>query len=160
MSSSYITISYHTISHVLLFYLFCWFDLHCILFYSILFYFISNWFDSSRFYSTWLNSILLRFTLLFIIVSHINEWFVSVCQSLYSSVCLLICMNKFFSFLSSLLFSLSFHFIFSHDRLPHTLTRAHKFIWINVPSYNSYIFLQKPVSEESYSSDCIISYLI
>ena len=34
------------------------------------------------------------------------------------------------------------------------------YIWIYVPSYDSYILLQKLVSEESYSSDSIISYLI
>ena len=57
---------------------------------SILLYFISNWFDSIQFVS-------IRFTILFSIVSHINEWFVSIC--------LFVCLNKF-------LFSLRFTFIF------------------------------------------------
>ena len=87
----YIIISYHIISHVFIFYLFCWFDLHSILLYlisnrfnSILLYFILktlNLTDWIRFYWIW-------FTILFSIVSHINEWFVSVCPSVRSSVCL------------------------------------------------------------------------
>ena len=128
MSSSYITLSYHIISHVLFFYLFCWFDLHSILFYSTLLYFK-----------------LIRFTVLFSIVSHINEWFVSICPSVRPSVhpfvclcvCLFICMNKFmFSVLScffilSLLFLFSFHFHFSFFTLfswtssSHTHTDTH-----------------------------------
>ena len=75
-----IIISYHILSYVFLFYLFCWFDLH-----SILFYFISNrfdmiWFDSILFYWIW-------FTILFSIVSHINEWFMSIFPSVRLSVC-------------------------------------------------------------------------
>ena len=74
-------ISYHIISHVLLFYLFCWFDLDSILFYSILLYFKLIRFDSTLF--GWV-----RFTILFSIVSHINEWFVCICLSVRPSVCL------------------------------------------------------------------------
>ena len=61
----------------------------------------------------------------------------------------------------TILFSILFP-LFSHERLPHThtRTRTHTYIWIYVPSYDSYILLQKLVSEESYSSDSIISYLI
>ena len=47
----------------------------------------------------------------------------------------------------------------THTRT-HTRTRTHTYIWINVPSYDSFILLQQYVSEESYSSDRIISYLI
>ena len=65
-----VTLHYHIISYVFLFYLFCWFVLHSILFYSILFYFISNRFD-------WI-----WFTVLFSVVSHVNEWFVSICLSI------------------------------------------------------------------------------
>ena len=152
MSSCYIILSYHIISYLMFFYF-----ISSAALFSILFYWI-------------------RFTVLFCIVSHTNEWFVSVCPSVCSSVCVFICMNKFmFSLLSCFfilsflfLFSLHFHFsfftLFSHERLPHThirtRTRTHKYIWIYVPSYDSYILLQKPVSEESYSSDSIISYMI
>ena len=88
-------------------------------------------------------------------------------MSICLSVCLFICMNKFFSFLFFTLFSYLFSpSFFSHERLPYshtrtrTHTRTHKYIWIYVPPYDSYMFLQKDVSEESYSFDCIISYLI
>ena len=115
MSSCYITLSYHIISHVFLFYLFCWFDLHSILFYWI------------------------RFTILVSILSHINEWFVSISPSVRlsvcPSVCLFICMNKFivfssllflYSFFSRfLLFSFSFLFLFSWTSSSHTHTRTH-----------------------------------
>ena len=121
----YIIISYHIISHVLLFYLICWFDLdsilfHFILFYSILLYFKSIRFDLILFY--WI-----RFTILFSIVSHINEWFVSIClsvrPSVYLSVCVLICMNKFmFSLL--FLFSLPFFSFLMNVFLTHTWTRT------------------------------------
>ena len=177
MISCYIIISYHMISHVLLFYLFCWFDLHCILFYSILFYFISNRFDLIRFYSIQLN-------LIYCIVQYSisYQWMIFVClsvrpsinPSVFLSLSFFICMNKLmFSLLScffilSLLFLFSFHFHFSFFTLfswtssshTRTRTRTHKYIWIYVPSYDSYILLQKRVSEESYSSDSIISYLI
>ena len=156
MSSSYITTSYHIISHVLLFYLFCWFAVHSIPFYSILLHFKSIRFDSIGFYWIW-------FTILFSIVSHVNEWFVSICLSGRLSYCLFICMNKFmFSFLFSSLLFFSFPSLFSWTPSSHTHTRTHThtYIWIYVPSSDSYILLQKPVSEESYSSDCIISYLI
>ena len=116
----------------LLFYLFCWFDLDSILFYSILFfsilfYFISNWFDLILFYSILFYWIWL--TILFSIVSHINEWFVSICPSVRPSVCLsvcvFICMNKFMFSLLSCFFILSLLFLFSffsYERLPHTHT--------------------------------------
>ena len=61
-------------------------------FHSIRLYFKSIWFDL-----IWFDLILfywIRFTILFSIVSHINEWFVSICPS----VCLSVCMNKFLSY--------------------------------------------------------------
>ena len=99
----YIIISYHVSCSFILSLLLIWSPFYSILFYSILFYRI-------------------RFTILFSIVSHTNEWFVSicpsVCPSICLSVCLFICMNKFmFSLLScffilSLLFRFFFHFHF------------------------------------------------
>ena len=179
MSSSYITITYHTISRVRLFYLFCWFDLHC-----ILFYFILNWLDWIRFYSIRLNSILLN-SIYYIVQYCISyQWMIcvclsicpsvslSVCLSFCWSVCLFICMNKFLSLFSTLSFFFSFLFslysflmnvFLTHthvDGRGHTHIHGHTYIWIYVPSYDSYILLQKNVSEESYSSDSIISYLI
>ena len=127
MSSCYITLPYHIISHVLLFYLFCWYDLHSILFYSTLFQIDSIWFYLILFYWIW-------FTILFSIVSHINEWFVSICPSVRPSVCLFICMNKFMFSLLSCFFTLSFLFLFSshfhfsffsYERLPHSRTHGH-----------------------------------
>ena len=123
------------ISHVLLFYLFCWFDIHSILFYSI-------WFYSILFY--WI-----RFTILFSIVSHINEWFVSIYLSVHPSFCLFICMNKFmfslFScfFILSLLFLFSFHFnfhfsfftLFLWTSSSHTHTDTHIHIHMNICSF-------------------------
>ena len=88
----------------------------------------------------------------------------AVCLSGWISLCFLFFLS-FFSYF----FSLSFYFHFSFFTLflwtssshTHTDTDTHKtYIWIYVPSYDSYILLQKPVSEESYSSDSIISYLI
>ena len=164
MSSCYITLSYHIISHILLFYLFCWFDLHSILFYSILFeidsiwfyfvlfYFISNLFDLVLFYSIlfyfisnifdliWFYSILfywIRFTILVSIVSHINEWFVSICPSVY----LFICMNKFmfshfFLFLFFLLFLHSFLMnVFLTHTHGHTHTDTDAHIYMNICSF-------------------------
>ena len=134
MSSSYITISYHIISYLMFFYFISSADLISILLYSSLFYFIWNWFDSIR-----LNSILfdwIRFTILFSIVFHTNEWFVSVYLSVCSSVSFSVWKNIF------LLFS-----FFSHKRLPHsqtyTDTHTSKYIWIYVSSYGSYILLQR-----------------
>ena len=73
----YIIISYHISCSFTLSLLLIWSPFYSILFYSTLLYFK-----------------LIRFTVLFSIVSHINEWFVSVCPS----VCLFICMNKFMTF--------------------------------------------------------------
>ena len=104
-----------------------------------------------------------------------NDLCLSVRPFLRLSVCVFICMNKFIVFCSllflhsfftlSFLFSFSFLFLYSlsflmNIFLTHTRTRTHKYIWIYVPSYDSYILLQKDVSEVSYSSDSIISYLI
>ena len=164
MSSSYITISYHIILYLMFFYFISSADS---ISNSTLFQIDSIWLNSILFYSVLLNSIY------YIVQYSISyQWMICV----YLSVCLFICMNKFmfsllsFFILSLLIFiSLSFLFLFSffsHERLPHThthtrtRTRTHKFIWIYVPSYDSYILLQKAVSEESYSSDSIISYLI
>ena len=89
--------------------------------------------------------------------------YLSVRPSVYLSVCLSVWISLWFLFLFSF-FSLFISFLFSHERLPHThthaRTRTHTYIWIYVPSYDSYILLQKGVSEESYSSDSIMSYLI
>ena len=136
------------------FYLFCWFVLHSILFYSTLFQIDLIWFYSIEFD-------LLYCSVLYLI--SMNDLCLSICPS----VCLLICINKFmFSLLHSLLFSL-FSFLLNvfltHTHMhmnTHTRARTHTYIWIYVPSYDSYILLQKRVSEESYSSDSIISYLI
>ena len=89
----------------------------------------------------------IRFTVLFSIVSHINEWFVSVCPSVRLSVCVFICMNKFmfsvFScfFILSLLFLFSFHFHFSFFTLflwtssSHTHTDTDTQINMNICSF-------------------------
>ena len=115
---------------------------------------------------------------MFSIVSHINEWFVSIRLSVSLSVWLsvsLCCMNKFlFCFLC---FSFSYRFSFSSHLwfpfssfylmnifLAHTCSHAHSrtltYKWLHVSSYDFYVLLRKEVCEESYSSDCIISYLI
>ena len=144
-------------------------SIHSILFYSALFQIDSIWspFD------------LIEFDLLYCSVLYLISMN-DLCLSVRLSVYLFICMNKFmFSLLScffilSLLFLFSFHFHFSFFTLfifislsflmnvflTHTRTRTHKYIWIYFPSYDSYILLQKDVSEESYSSDSIIPYLI
>ena len=137
MSSCYITLQYHIISYYIscffiLSLLLIWSPFHSILIYFNLFYFISNRFDLIWF--DWILFYWIRFTVLFSIVSHINEWFVSVCPSIYLSVCMFICMNKFLSFsllsfffiLSLLsLFSFHFHFsFFSYERLSHTHTHT------------------------------------
>ena len=129
MSSSYITISYHTISRVLLFYLFCWFDL--LIWspsYSILFYFISNWFFLIGFNSIEFDSILLN--LIYYILQYCisYKWMICVCLSVYLSVYLFICMNKFFSFL------------LSHERLPHTYNHTHIHTDTDTNTYE-YMFL-------------------
>ena len=143
---------------------------HLIPLFSILLYLKLIRFDLILFYFILLN-------LIYYIVQYCisYEWMICVYLSVRLSVCVFICMNKFivysffvffFLFLFSFfLFSLySFFTLFSYERLPHTythtLTRTHKCIWIYFPSYDSYILLQKPVSEESYSSDSIMSYLI
>ena len=162
MSSSYITISYF-----MFFYLISSADLFSILFYSTLFQIDWIGFDSIR-----LNTILLN-SICYIVQYCISyPWMICVCLSIRPSVCLsvclFICMNNFSP--CFLLFLSLFSLLFSHERLPythtrtrtwtHTRTRTHKYIWIYVPSYDSYILLQKTVSEESYSSDCIISHSI
>ena len=137
----YHTISYHIILYLMcfLFYLFCWFDLHSILFYSTLFQIDSIWLDLILFYSTLLNSIY------YIVQYSISyQWMICV----YLSVCLSVRFSSLLSFLMNAF-------------LTHTYTdKTNTYIRLYVPSYDSYILLQKPVSEESYSSDCIISYLI
>ena len=81
-----LVIHYHIILYLRFFYFISSADLISIPFYSILFYFISNWFDLIWFYSTLFYWI--WFTILFSIVSHSNEWFVSICPSIRPSVCL------------------------------------------------------------------------
>ena len=114
MSSCYITLSYHIISY----HISCSFILFLLLiwspFYSILFYWV-------------------RFTVLFSIASHINEWFVSVCPSVCPSVCLFICMNKCMFSLLSCFFILSL--LFSYERLPHTHTDTDTQIHMNICSF-------------------------
>ena len=166
MSSCYIIISYHIISSFLL----------CLLRISSPLYTIQLYFNWTLF-----NFILfdwIRFIILFSIVSRINEWFVSIRLSVSLSVWLsvsLCCMNKFlFCFLC---FSFSYRFSFSSHLwfpfssfylmnifLAHTCSHAHSrtltYKWLHVSSYDFYVLLRKEVCEESYSSDCIISYLI
>ena len=143
MSTCYITISYY-----IFFSLICSADLFSIVF-NLTFFQIDR----------------IRSIILLSNVSHINEWFVSICPS----VCLFICLSVWASFcflfcslLISLLFlivSLSylfsiFWFLFFHGRIfahlhAHTLTWTLTYIWIYVPSYDLDILLQKMVSEES-----------
>ena len=81
----------------------------------------------------------------------------SVCLSVYLFICLSVWLS--FCFISLLIsFFFFFSYLFSYERLAHM--RTHTYIWIYVPSDDWYILLKKTVSEESYSSDCIISYLI
>ena len=137
MSSCYITTSYHIIWYLMFFYFMSSADLISILFYSI------------------------EFDLLYCSVLYLismNDLCLSVCLCL--CVCLFICMNKFMFSLLTCFFNLSLLSFLMNVFLTHTRTRTHKYIWIYVPSYDSYILLQKRVSEESYSSDSIISYLI
>ena len=168
MSLSYITIPYHIILYLMFFYFISSAD--------SIFNSTSFQIDLILFYPILLNSIY------YIVQYSISyQWMICVSLSVRPSVCLyvclFICMNKFM--FSSLLFLHSFFFIFlfsfvllffyslfswtssSHIHThTQTRTRTHKYIWIYVPSYDSYILLQKGVSEESYSSDSIISYLI
>ena len=85
-----LTLPYHIISYLMFVYFISSADLISIVFYSILFYSTLFqidliWFDSILFY--WI-----RFTILFSIVSHINEWFVSICPSICPSVCVSVCL--------------------------------------------------------------------
>ena len=143
MSSSYITISYHTISRVLLFYLFCWFDLHCILFSSILLYFKLILFDWIQFYP-------IEFDLLYSSVLYLismNDLCLSVNLSILPSVCLSVWIS--FS-LFSFLFTLSFSFYFlmnvflthTHTHTPghihihgHTNTYEHMFLLMTLTCF-------------------------
>ena len=117
MSTCYITISYY-----IFFSLICSADLFSIVF-NLTFFQIDR----------------IRSIILLSNVSHINEWFVSICPS----VCLFICLSVWASFcflfcslLISLLFlivSLSylfsiFWFLFFHGRLPRTLTCAYTYM--------------------------------
>ena len=96
----YNIISYHILCSFILFLLLIWSP-----FYSILLYFKSIRFDSILFY--FILFYWIRFTILFSIVSHTSEWFVSIRPSVLPSVCLFIWMNKFmFSLLNSFLFLL------------------------------------------------------
>ena len=83
----YRIISYHISYSFIWSLLQIWSPFHSILFYSTLFQIDLIWFDSILFY--WI-----RFTILFSIVSHINEWFVSIhpsaCLSVRLSVCLFV----------------------------------------------------------------------
>ena len=97
MSSCYITISYYIISYLYVSYVFCGLVLHC-----IIFNFISI--DSIR-----LTSIYHTFN----IVSHVNEWFASICLSVCHSL----------SYTCYLFFS----FNLFPEQLPHTLTNTHSY---------------------------------
>ena len=101
---------------------------------------------------------LIQFDSIYYIVQYCISYQKMICVYLFVCpfVCLFICMNKF---MFSLLFLFSFSFLMN-VLLTHTYTRTHTFIWIYFPSYDSYILLKKAVSEESYLSDIIISYLI
>ena len=151
MSSCHITISYHMffnlISSADLFFT----PFRTNLFYSTLFLIDSIW-------SYWIRFYWMRFTILFSIVPHLNEWFVCICLF----VCIFISMIKcFFSsflfsfFLFSFLFLLSFlmNVFLTHrctytDTCTHTDTHIHINIWLYVSSYDSYVLLQKAVSED------------
>ena len=147
-----LALHYHLISSFLLYFLLICSPLH-----SILLYFKLIQLNSIRF--CW-----------------IAFDFVSICPSVCpSAVCLSVCLSVWISFcflFSSLSYRFSilslffFWWLFSFMNIflahshAHAHTRILTCIWIYVPSYDSYILLQKSVSEESYSSDCIISYLI
>ena len=141
-----------------------------ILFYSILLYFKLIRFDFILFFSLLLNSI---YCIVQYSISY--QWMICVCLSVRASVHLSVYLSVWISL--CFLFSpvscfFSSHFLFLYTLFllsflmnvflthTHTRTRTHTYIWIYVPSYDSYILLQKRVSEESYSSDSIISYLI
>ena len=163
----YIIISYHISCSYILSLLLIWYPFHSILFYSTLFQI-----DSILFH-------FIEFDLLYCSVLYVISMN-DLCLSVRPSVCLSVCLSVWISlcflfspvslfflypfFFFSLFIFIFLSLLFSHERLPHThtrtRTRTHTYIWIYVPSYDSYILLQKPVSEESYSSDSIISYLI
>ena len=90
-----VTLSYHIISYLMFFYFISSADLISILFYSILLYFKSIWFDLILFSS--LLFYWIRYTILFSIVSHINEWYVSVRPSVCLSVCVSVCLYVWIS---------------------------------------------------------------
>ena len=156
-----ITLSYHIISYLMFFYFIS-------PFYSILFYFTSNWFDLILFSFILLNSIY------YIVQYSISyQWMICVYLSVRPSVCLSVCLCVCLSVWISLCFlfsPVSSFFLFSFFSLSflmnvflthtHGHGHTHTYIWIYVPSYDSYILLQKMVSDESYLSDNIISYLI
>ena len=156
----YHIISYYIIPYLMFVYFISSADLIFIVFYSILLYF-----KLIGHVSTLFDSILLN--LIYYIVQYCisYQWMICVCLSVYQFVCGFICMNKFYSFISSLLFFFSLYsflfswLFFSHTH-SHTHGHTHMYKWIYVPSYDSYILLQKFVRKVSYSSDCIISYLI
>ena len=81
ITKSYHIISYHISCSFVLSLLLIWSPFHTILFYSTLFQIDLFRIESILFYWIW-------FTLLFSVVSHINEWFVSICPSICLSVCL------------------------------------------------------------------------
>ena len=155
MSSCYITISYYIISYLYVSYVFCGLVLHCILFIFISIRFDSILFDSILF--DWI-----RFMIFFSIVSHINEWFVSICLSFRLSVYVWISFCFLFSFSYRSSFLCLFFFLISvSSLLPCTCIHADTPVHMNVCSFLWLVhLLQKTVSEESYSNDCIISYLI
>ena len=132
MSSSYIAISYHIKSYLLVSLLLIWF-------YSILVKFNLFEIDSIQFDS-------IRLKLIYYIVQYSISYQWMIC--VYLSVCLSVRFSSLLSFLMNAF-------------LTHTYTdKTNTYIRLYVPSYDSYILLQQNVSEESYSSDSIISYLI
>ena len=142
-----LTLPYHIISYLMFFYFISSADLFFILFHLILFYSILLYFKLIRFDLIWIYSTLfywIWFTILFSIVSHMNEWFVSICLSVCPSVCLSVWISLCFfftlflflySFLFSSLFYYSFFTLFSHERLPHTHTDTHTHIHMNICSF-------------------------
>ena len=110
------------ISYLMFFYFIFSADLISILFYSTLFQIDLIWFYSILFYWIW-------FTILFSIVSHINDWFVSICPSVRLSVCLSVCLSVWISL--CFLFS-PVSLLFSYERLPHTHTDTDTHIHIHM----------------------------
>ena len=122
-----LVIHYNNISYLMFFNLISSADFFYIRFYSILLYFKLVQFYSIQF--CWI-----RFAILFSIVSHINEWFLSICPSVRSSVCLFISMK---TFLFSLLLFCPFliNFFLTHPcTYPDTDTYIHmnifSFLWL------------------------------